>query len=138
SAGAAAAVGILNLPTSKPPAPDDFFPGQRRLTSDIRDLYGQLLDGMQGTRGQIRTGGDSAAVELQASPPTQPPLALYSGVITVGRDGTAEVAFDIPEFAGTVRVMAVAWAKDKGGKATGGVVVRDPVARAATLPRFML
>ena len=135
---AAVDVGILNLTGYKPPAPDDFFLGQRRLTSEIRDLYGQLLDGMQGTRGQIRTGGDGGGAELQASPPTQPPVALYSGVITVGRDGAAEVAFDIPEFAGTVRVMAVAWSKDKVGRATGDVIVRDPVVVTATLPRFIL
>src|SRR4029077_6120138 len=39
-------VGILNLTGYKPPAPDDFYLGQRRLASEIRDLYGQLLDGM--------------------------------------------------------------------------------------------
>src|SRR5712692_10059744 len=135
---AAVDVGILNLTNYKPPAPDDYYLGQRRLTADIRDLYGQLLDGMQGTRGQIRTGGDTGAAELQGSPPTQPPVALYSGLITIGRDGTAEIAFDIPEFAGTVRVMAVAWSKDKVGKAVGDVIVRDPVVVTATLPRFML
>ena len=47
------------------------------------------------------------------------------------------MAFDIPAFAGTVRVMAVAWSKDKVGKATGDVVVRDPVVLTATLPRFL-
>ncbi len=45
--------------------------------------------------------------------------------------------FDIPAFAGTVRVMAVAWSKDKVGKAAGDVVVRDPVVLTATLPRFL-
>jgi uncharacterized protein YfaS (alpha-2-macroglobulin family) len=97
-----------------------------------------LIDGMQGTRGQIRTGGDAGAAELQGSPPTQPPLALYSGLIRVGPDGAAEVAFDIPDFAGTVRVMAVAWSKDKVGRANGDVIVRDPVVLTATLPRFLL
>ena len=56
---AAVDVGILNLTNYKPPAPDDYYLGQRRLTAEIRDLYGQLIDGMQGTRGQIRTGGDA-------------------------------------------------------------------------------
>ena len=135
---AAVDVGILNLTNYKPPAPDDYFLGQRALTADLRDLYGQLIDGMQGTRGQIRTGGDAAAAELQGSPPTQPPVALYSGLVTVGRDGSAEIVFDIPEFAGTVRVMAVAWSKDKVGKATADVVVRDPVVLTTTLPRFLL
>ncbi len=135
---AAVDVGILNLTNYKPPAPDDYFLGQRRLATEVRDIYGQLIDGMQATRGQIRSGGDGAGAELQGSPPTQPPVTLYSGIVTVGRDGTAEVAFDIPEFAGTVRVMAVAWSKDKVGRAVGDVTVRDPVVVTATLPRFIL
>jgi uncharacterized protein YfaS (alpha-2-macroglobulin family) len=134
---AAVDVGILNLTNYKPPAPEDYYLGQRELSAELRDLYGQLIDGMQGVRGQIRTGGDAGA-ELNGSPPTQPPLALYSGVVTVGPDGSAEVAFDIPAFAGTVRVMAVAWSKNKIGHAAGDVIVRDPVVLTATLPRFLL
>jgi uncharacterized protein YfaS (alpha-2-macroglobulin family) len=135
---AAVDVGILNLTNYKAPAPDDYFLGQRRLGADVRDLYGQLIDGMQATRGQIRSGGDAAGTELQGSPPTQPPVTLYSGIVRVGADGRAEVAFDIPEFAGTVRVMAVAWSRDKLGRASGDVTVRDPVVLTATLPRFIL
>jgi len=135
---AAVDVGILNLTNYKPPAPDDYYLGQRRMTSEIRDLYGQLIDGMQGTRGQLRTGGDSGGAELQGSPPTQKPLALYSGIVTVAADGTAEISFDIPEFAGTARVMAVAWSATKLGRATVDVTVRDPVVLTATLPRFLL
>jgi len=133
---AAVDVGILNLTNYKPPAPDAYYLGQRRLTADIRDLYGQLIDGMQGARGAIRSGGDVGA-EFAAAPPTQAPLALYSGIVTVASDGTAQVNFDIPAFAGTVRVMAVAWSKDKVGKASGDVIVRDPVVLTATLPRFL-
>jgi hypothetical protein len=135
---AAVDVGILNLTNYKPPAPDDYYLGQRRLSAELRDLYGQLIDGMQGSRGQIRSGGDAGAAELQGSPPTQKPLALYSGLVTVGPDGTAEVVFDIPDFVGTARVMAVAWSKDKVGRAVGDVIIRDPVVLTATLPRFLL
>lgn len=135
---AAVDVGILNLTNYKPPAPDDYYLGQRQMTSEIRDLYGQLIDGMQGTRGQLKTGGDSAGAELQGSPPSQKPLALYSGIVTVAADGTAEISFDIPEFAGTARVMAVAWTASKLGRATIDVTVRDPVVLTATLPRFLL
>ena len=135
---AAVDVGILNLTNYKPPAPDDYYLGQRQMTAEIRDLYGQLIDGMQGTRGQLKTGGDAAGAELQGSPPTQKPLALYSGIVTVAADGTAEISFDIPEFAGTARVMAVAWTATKLGRATTDVTVRDPVVLTATLPRFLL
>jgi alpha-2-macroglobulin len=134
---AAVDVGILNLTNYKPPAPEEYYLGQRELSAELRDLYGQLIDGMQGVRGQIRTGGDAGG-ELNGSPPTQAPLALYSGIVSVGADGSAEVLFDIPAFAGTVRVMAVAWSKDKVGHAAGDVIVRDPVVLTATLPRFLL
>src|SRR5437667_4192188 len=135
---AAVDVGILNLTKYKPPAPDDYYFGQRQLSTEIRDLYGQLIDGMQGTRGQIRSGGDSASAELEGSPPAQKPLALYSGIVSVRPDGTAEVSSDIPEFAGTARVMAVAWTATKLGRATTDVTVRDPIVLTATLPRFLL
>ncbi|MDB5599370.1 MAG: alpha-2-macroglobulin [Xanthobacteraceae bacterium] len=133
---AAVDVGILNLTGYKPPAPDNHYLGQRRLTAEIRDFYGQLIDGMQGSRGQIRSGGDAAA-GLQGSPPAQKPVSLYSGIVTVGPDGTAEISFDVPAFAGTLRVMAVAWSKDKVGRANTDVTVRDPVVLTATLPRFL-
>ncbi|MCC6778533.1 MAG: alpha-2-macroglobulin family protein [Hyphomicrobiales bacterium] len=135
---AAVDVGILNLTGYKPPAPDDYYLGQRRLTAEVRDLYGQLIDGMQGTRGQIKSGGDAGEVELQGSPPAQKPLALYSGIVAVKGDGTADIVFDIPDFAGTARVMAVAWSRDKVGRASGDVIIRDPVVLTATLPRFLL
>ena len=131
-------VGILNLTNYKAPAPEDYYLGQRKLSAEVRDLYGQLIDGMQGTKGQIRSGGDSGEGGLQGSPPTQAPLALYSGIVTVGPDGTAETSFDIPAFSGTVRVMAVAWSKDKVGHASQDVIVRDSVVVTATLPRFLL
>ncbi len=134
---AAVDVGILDLTDYKPPSPDDYYLGQRALSADIRDLYGDLIDGMQGSRGQIRSGGDEGA-KLLGNPPTGPPVALYSGVVSVGKDGAAGVAFDIPDFAGTVRVMAVAWSKGKVGHATTDVIVRDPVVLSATLPRFLL
>ncbi len=133
---AAVDVGILNLTNYKPPAPDDYYLGQRRLTAEIRDLYGALIDGMQGVAGQIRSGGDEGA-SLTGSPPTQAPLALYSGIVKVDAAGNALIKFDIPAFSGTVRVMAVGWSKSQVGKTVGDVQVRDPVVLTATLPRFL-
>ena len=135
---AAVDIGILNLTKYKPPAPDDYYFGQRQLSTEIRDIYGQLIDGMQGTRGQIRSGGDSASAVLEGSAPAQKPLALYSGIVSVRPDGSAEVVFDIPDFAGSARIMAVAWSRDKVGRAVGDVTIRDSVVLTATLPRFLL
>ncbi|MBV8566769.1 MAG: alpha-2-macroglobulin family protein, partial [Methylobacteriaceae bacterium] len=134
---AAVDVGILNLTHYEAPDPFDVFFGQRQLATDIRDLYGLLIDGMQGTRGAIRSGSDAAGKGLEGEVPTQEPLARYSGVVRVGPDGTAEVSFDLPAFNGTIRVMTVAWSKTRVGSATADVIVRDPVVVAGTLPRFM-
>jgi uncharacterized protein YfaS (alpha-2-macroglobulin family) len=133
---AAVDVGILNLTRYEAPNPGEHFFGQKALSTEIRDLYGYLIDGMQGTRGAIRSGGDGAGA-IEGSPPAQEPLARYSGVVKVGPDGTAEVTFDIPAFNGTARVMAVAWTRDRVGHATQDVVIRDPVVVAGTLPRFL-
>ncbi len=103
---------------------------------EIRDLYGLLIDGMEGVAGAFQTGGDNGG-NLEGNLPTQPPLALFSGVVKVGPDGGAEVEFDVPGFNGSVRVMAIAWSKTRVGSAEATVIVRDPVVVSATLPRFL-
>ena len=134
---AAVDLGILYLTRFETPKPTEFYYGQRQLSTDVRDLYGYLIDGMQGARGQLRSGGDGGGKGLEGDRPTQEPLARYSGVVKVKPDGTAEVAFDIPAFNGTARVMVVAWSKSKVGSAQADVIIRDPVVVAGTLPRFM-
>ena len=133
---AAVDIGILNLTSFKTPDPAEYFFGQRKLALDIRDLYGLLIDGMEGVAGALQVGGDGAG-NLEGNLPTQAPLALFSGVMKVGADGTAEADFDLPGFNGAVRVMAVAWSKSRVGAAQKDVIVRDPVVVTATLPRFL-
>ncbi len=128
--------GILNLTRYQPPNATAHFFGQRQLAGEFRDLYGALIDGMQGTRGAIRSGGDGAA-PLAGEKPTQEPLARFSGVVKVGPDGTANVTFDIPAFNGSVKVMAVVWSKTRTGEASADVTIRDPVVVQATTPRFL-
>ena len=133
---AAVDVGILNLTHYQAPDPNAWYQGQKQLSTEVRDLYGFLIDGMQGTRGAITSGGDSAPT-FDQSPPKEAPLSRYSGVVKVVADGTADIAFDIPAFNGTVRVMAVAWTKTRLGHAQADVIVRDAVVLQATMPRFL-
>jgi uncharacterized protein YfaS (alpha-2-macroglobulin family) len=134
---AAVDLGILNITNYKPPAPDEWYFAQRRLGVEIRDLYGQLIDRMQGEPGVVRSGGDGEQVRLGAPPPTQKLVAFHSGIVRVGDDGTAEVSFDMPDFNGTVRVMAQAWTQAGIGHAVKDVFVRDPVVVTASVPRFL-
>jgi len=136
---AAVDVGILNLTGYEAPRPDEHYLGQRRLGMEIRDLYGRLIDGMQGTRGAIRTGGDApgGGLSMQGRPRNVEPVALYSGIVEVGADGRAEITFDIPAFDGTLRLMASAWSAGQLGHAVSDVVVRDPVTLLGTAPHFL-
>lgn len=130
--------GILNLTGFMPPSPSDHYFGQRKLGVGIRDLYGRLIDGMNGAEGQVRSGGDAGAqARLQAPPPTEELVAYFTGPVQVGPDGYARASFDLPSFNGTVKVMAVVWSARAVGEASADVLVRDPVVVTASLPRFM-
>ncbi|MDU8929449.1 alpha-2-macroglobulin family protein [Alisedimentitalea sp. MJ-SS2] len=135
---AAVDVGILNLTGFQSPDPSEHYFGQRRLGMDIRDVYGRLIDGMSGSMGAVRSGGDAQSeAGMQSPPPTEELVAYFSGPVRVARNGRAEVVFDMPEFNGTVRLMAVAWSKDAVGEAEADVLVRDPVVVTASLPRYL-
>ncbi len=135
---AAVDLGILNLTGFQSPDPSEHYFGQRRLGVEIRDIYGRLINGMNGAQGQVRSGGDAGGgMQRQSPPPTEELVAFFSGKIEVGPEGTAKASFDIPDFNGTVRLMAVAWSDTAVGQAERDVIVRDPVVITATLPRFL-
>lgn len=135
---AAVDVGILGLTGFESPDPAAHYFGQRRLGVEIRDLYGRLIDGMTGAAGRVRSGGDAGnAMTRQAPPPTEELVAQFSGPLELGPDGTAEARFDLPDFNGTVRLMAIAWSAGGVGRAARDVLVRDPVVMTASLPRFL-
>ncbi|MDQ1195133.1 alpha-2-macroglobulin family protein [Agrobacterium sp. SORGH_AS 787] len=134
---AAVDVGILNLTRYEPPKPDEWYFGQRRLGLEIRDLYGRLIDGSLGATGRLRTGGDGGQVALQGSPPKEKLVAFFAGPVELDAQGKATISFDIPQFNGTARIMAVAWTKTGVGHAVSDVVIRDPVVVTASAPKFL-
>jgi hypothetical protein len=133
---AAVDVGILNITDFVPPSPSGFYFGKRRLGVEVRDLYSRLIDRMQGAPGAVRSGGDASA-QIVSPPPMEDLVALFSGVVTVGPDGTASVPLDIPDFNGTLKLMAVSWSKTGVGEAVAEMVVRDPVVLQVAQPRFL-
>lgn len=134
---AAVDLGVLNLTGFEAPDPTDHYFGQRRLGVAIRDLYGRLIDARAGAMGEVRSGGDASAEMAKAGPaPAEAIVALFSGPIEL-TDGRADVSFDLPPFAGTVRLMAVVWTDAAVGEAVADVLVRDPVVVQASLPRFL-
>ncbi|WP_237154091.1 alpha-2-macroglobulin family protein [Oryzibacter oryziterrae] len=135
---AAVDVGILNLTQFAPPAPEDWYFAQRQLGMEFRDVYGQLIDTTIGALGQVRTGGDGGGIsKLLGPPPTERLVAFYQGVTKAGADGMVHASFKMPDFNGTVKVMAIAWSKTGVGHGSRDVLVRDPVVIQASLPNFL-
>lgn len=134
---AAVDVGILNLTRYQAPDPIKWFFGQRELGLELRDMYGRLIDGSLGITGRLRTGGDGGNMATQGSPPKEKLVAFFSKIIELDAEGRAVIDFDIPQFNGTAKIMAVAWTSHALGHASSDVIIRDPVVIQASMPRFM-
>ena len=133
---AAVDVGILNITQFEPPSLSGYYFGKRRLGVEIRDLYSKLIDRMQGAPGTVRSGGDAGG-SYESPPPMDELVALFSGLVTVGPDGKANVELAVPDFNGTLKLMALAWSKTGVGEASTDMIVRDPVVMAVSQPLFL-
>ena len=64
-------------------------------------------------------------------------VSLWSGLLATDADGRGSVRFKVPQFNGTLRVMAIAFSGADYGSATEQIQVRDPVVLTPTFPRFL-
>lgn len=128
--------GILSLTKFKSPDPIAEIFAKRRLGVETFETVGwtMLLPPPKGpTRG---TGGDATGDAAGRVQPVKP-VALWSGVVKVPEDGKLTVAFDVPQYRGQLRVMAVTSGPKKLGRASKNVTVKDPIVLTTTLPRFV-
>ncbi len=131
--------GILQLIAQKTPDPFEFFYRKLRLGVSSFDTFSLLLPEIEG--GAPAGGGDGLAGPAQyvrtESIRRVKPVAFWSGVLETDAAGRARAVFELPEFAGAVRVMAVAADRHRFGAADATTRVRDPLVLAPTLPRIL-
>lgn len=130
-------VGILNVTRHATPDPFDFFFGRHRFGADLLDLYGRLIERMEGTRAKQRFGGDAAMRDTQSLPRRVRLVDLFSGPVAVNADGEATVPLALPDFNGTLRLMAVAHTADRYASAQAEMVVAAPIVAELSMPRFV-
>src|SRR5205814_8447332 len=120
---------VLKLTEFESPAPEKYYFGKRQLGVELRDLYGRLIDARANAVGVLRSGGDSFAKRSVAGVPDKSSrvVALFSGLVRLDANGAAKIPFEIPDFQGQLRLMAVAYSAKKLGAGGGKVTVRDPV-----------
>lgn len=66
------------------------------------------------------------------------PVALWSGVVRSDATGRATVTFNVPEFIGQLRLVAVAVNERAVGGAAAAVTVKRPYILRTSMPRFTL
>lgn len=135
---AAVDVGILSLTDFKTPDPFVAFFGQRRYGADIYDLYGKVIELGDGAKAKLRFGGDADVANAgQRARSRLQFVTLFSGPVSVDDNGHARIRFDMPEFNGKVRLMAVAFSGRRFGSSEREMIVRTPLVTQLSMPRFL-
>jgi uncharacterized protein YfaS (alpha-2-macroglobulin family) len=130
--------GILALTHYATPDPYTWLMRPRRPDYQRAHYYDKVAYDF----GKTPIGGDGLGARLGEDAPFVgdnwiKPLALWSGVVRTGDDGRATADFELPEFNGKVRVVAVACTKQALGSAGANVFIRRPYMLRTSLPRFL-
>jgi len=127
--------GILSLTHFPSPDPFPAIFTRRALGVETFETVGWTLLVPPGTPTAATGGGEGVA--LGRVRPIKP-VALWSGLVEVPREGKVAVNFEVPQYRGALRVMAVSAGPKKMGRASAEVLVRDPLVVQTTLPRFLI
>ncbi|MDR0440848.1 MAG: alpha-2-macroglobulin family protein, partial [Candidatus Accumulibacter sp.] len=130
-------VGILNITRFASPDPFAFFFGKQRYGHDLHDIYGRLIEKMAGQKGRLKWGGDAAPRPAQSMPQKVRLVDLFSGPVALDDNGEAEISLPVPDFNGSLRLMAVASDGERFGMRDAEVTVAAPLIVELATPRFL-
>ena len=130
-------VGILNITKFNTPDPHEFFFGRLRYGADLHDVYGRLIEKMAGQKGKLKFGGDNTPKPTKNLPKKVKLVDLFSGPVLLNDQGVAEITLPIPDFNGTLRLMAVVNGSDRYGSSDKELLVAAPLVAEIATPRFL-
>lgn len=129
--------GILNITQFKSPDPHGFFFGKVRYGQDLYDLYGRVIEKMDGQKGKLKWGGDGAPKPTRSLPKKVKLVDLFSGPVALNADGEAQISLPVPDFNGSLRLMAVVASGERFGMQEAEVTVAAPLVVELATPRFL-
>ncbi|MBL7930033.1 MAG: alpha-2-macroglobulin family protein [Bacteroidia bacterium] len=130
--------GIMQIRNTPSPDAYNYFYQKRALETLPADIYPFLMP-EYGIRKSSAGGDMMAALQKRVNPLTSKRVNLvsfWSGILTPDANGEAVYTVDIPQFSGSLRVMAVAWNNNSFGSAVHNIRVADPLVISSSLPRF--
>ena len=132
--------GLLSLTAEPYPDPLGWFARLRALACRTRDVYSYLVP----NRPRAPGGDDEEPVAGLAKKRLNPiqyevekPVVRFYKPQSTNAAGELEVKLPAPDYAGRLRVLALAATSDKAGAAGAAVVVRADVVMRASYPRFL-
>jgi alpha-2-macroglobulin len=134
--------GICLLTAFATPEPLRIFAAQRALAAAAYDLYGELMPiEDRSLEGTATPGGDDDGGRRGRLTPIKAnrykPFAAWRAALPLDAEGRAAFRFDLPEFSGEARLMAVAYNERDTGSASMAVIVKRDVVVQPALPRFL-
>jgi uncharacterized protein YfaS (alpha-2-macroglobulin family) len=133
--------GILQLTDFQTPDPFNFFYGKKMLGVSSYDIYSFILPEVKSEDKGKSSGDYMEKVRKKHLTPVSvkrvKPVSLWSGIIKLDSEGKAKVSFNLPQFQGRLRIMAVVTKGSSFGCGRADVTVRDPIVLTSTLPRFL-
>jgi uncharacterized protein YfaS (alpha-2-macroglobulin family) len=130
--------GILALGNQKTPNPYDYFYAKRALEVNSADIYPFLFPEI------TATGGDEADLAAEMANRQNPLqnkrvklVSFWSNLLKTDSKGNVTFEVDIPQFSGSLRVMAVASKDHKFGSIDKNITIADPLVISSSIPRFL-
>lgn len=131
--------GVLQVSDFETPDPYAHFYAKRALEVNGYDLYPLLFPEIKASLSS--SGGDGESdMKKRVNPMPAKRIKIvsyWSGIIQANGSGEAEFEFDIPQFSGEVRLMALAYHNERFGSKESAMKVADPVVLSTALPRFL-
>jgi len=133
--------GILQVARYKSPNPLGHFFQKRALQVDTTQILDMILPEFQRLMNAAAPGGDGDAVLGRHLNPFrkkhQPPVAYWSGIVEVGKQGKT-LHYTVPDtFNGRLRIFAVAVTPARVGVFDGGTEVRGDLILSSNLPAMV-
>ncbi|MEP6700179.1 MAG: MG2 domain-containing protein, partial [Bacteroidota bacterium] len=131
--------GVLQVSDFKTPNPYDYFYQKKALQVSAFDLYPLLFAEVRAKLSS--TGGDGEmSMDKRVNPMPAKRIKVVSywgGIKKANASGVAEFEFDVPQFSGELRLMAVSYKGQSFGAADNTMTVADPIVVSTALPRFL-
>jgi uncharacterized protein YfaS (alpha-2-macroglobulin family) len=134
--------GVLNLTRFATPNPFEYFTRRRGLNINQYDVYGYLFPLMKDVPPLLTPGGgaydENALLNsalLSAVRADRFKILSLSKTVETDRNGKVNFSFDLPEFSGRARLMAVAASKGAFGATERSFTISKNVVMEQSLPR---